>query len=244
MRVVVIIPTYNERDNIGRLIEALQTVFESLPHDMHILVVDDNSPDGTIEVVREQQHRAPNVHALQGAKQGLGAAYIRGMRQAIDTLHADVVFEMDADFSHNPADVPRLLAALDAGADLAIGSRYVAGGSIPREWGLYRRLVSLCGNVAARYVAGIYRVRDCTAGFRAIRVEILRRIALERLQVQGYAFQIALLHAAIVSGARVVELPIEFLDRTVGESKLGFRDILEFLRSVAWIRLQSSRRPR
>jgi dolichol-phosphate mannosyltransferase len=244
MRVVLVIPTYNERGNIGRLIEELQRVFAPLPHDMHILVVDDNSPDGTIDVVREQQRRAPNVHASQGAKQGLGAAYIRGMRQAIETLHADVVLEMDADFSHNPADVPRLLAALAAGADLAIGSRYVAGGSIPREWGLNRRLVSLCGNVAARYVAGIYRVRDCTAGFRAIRAELLRRIALERLQVQGYAFQIALLHAAIVCGARVVELPVEFVDRTVGESKLGFRDILEFLRSVAWIRFQSSRRPR
>jgi dolichol-phosphate mannosyltransferase len=241
MRVVVIIPTYNERSNIGRLIEELQAVFVSLPHDMHILVVDDNSPDGTIDAVREQQRRWPNVHALQGAKQGLGAAYIRGMRQAIDTLCADAVFEMDADFSHKPADVPRLLAALDEGADLAIGSRYVTGGSIPREWGLYRRLVSLFGNLAARYIAGIYRVRDCTAGFRAIRAQVLRRIALERFQVQGYAFQIALLHAAIASGARVVELPVEFVDRTAGESKLGLRDILEFLRNVAWIRFQSSK---
>lgn len=241
MRVVLIIPTYNERGNIGRLIEELQSVFESLPHDMHILVVDDNSPDGTIDVVREHQRRWPNVHALQGAKQGLGAAYIRGMRHAIDALRVDAVFEMDADFSHKPADVPRLLAALDAGADFAIGSRYVTGGSIPHEWGLYRRLVSLFGNLAARYVAGIYRVRDCTAGFRAIRAEVLRRITLERFQVQGYAFQIALLHAAIVSGARVVELPVEFVDRTVGESKLGLRDILEFLRSVAWIRFQSSK---
>lgn len=246
MRVVLIIPTYNERGNIGRLIEELQRIFTSLPHDMHVLVVDDNSPDGTIDVVREQQRRGSNIHALQGAKQGLGAAYIRGMRHAIDALQADAVLEMDADFSHKPADVPRLLAALDAGAELAIGSRYVEGGSIPREWSLYRRLVSLFGNLAARYIAGIYRVRDCTAGFRAIRVQVLQRIALESFQVQGYAFQIALLHAAIASGARVVELPVEFVDRTVGESKLGVRDILEFLRNVAWIRFQSAKvvRPR
>jgi dolichol-phosphate mannosyltransferase len=241
MRVVLVIPTYNERGNIGRLIEELQSVFVSLPHDMHILVVDDNSPDGTMDVVREHQARSANVHALQGAKQGLGAAYIRGMRHATQALHADAVFEMDADFSHKPADVPRLLGAIDQGADLAIGSRYVAGGSIPPQWGLYRRMVSLFGNIAARYVAGIYRVHDCTAGFRAIRAELLRGIELERFRVQGYAFQIALLHAAIVSGARVVELPVEFIDRSVGESKLGLSDILEFLRSVLWIRFQSSK---
>ncbi len=241
MRIVVIIPTYNERGNIGRLIEELQGVFAVLPHAMQILVVDDNSPDGTVDVVREQQSRWSNVHLLQGEKRGLGAAYIRGMRHALEALGADAVFEMDADFSHKPTDVPRLIAALEQGADFAIGSRYVPGGSIPGEWGWHRRMNSRFGNVVARYVAGIYRVHDCTAGFRAIRSDVLRRVDFGALRVQGYAFQIALLHAAAAGGARVVELPVEFIDRTVGESKLGIKDIIEFLRSAAWIRFQSSK---
>lgn len=241
MRIVLIIPTFNERGNIGRLIEQLQAVFQSLPHEMQILVVDDNSPDGTIDVVREQQRRSSNVHALQGNKRGLGAAYIRGMQHAMEVLQADAVFEMDADFSHNPSDVPRLIGALELGADFVIGSRYVPGGSIPPQWGLHRRLNSRFGNLVARYVAGIYRIHDCTAGFRAIRTAVLRRIDLQRFRVQGYAFQVALLHAAVVGGATVVELPVEFVDRTVGESKLGLRDIIEFFRSAAWIRFQSSK---
>jgi dolichol-phosphate mannosyltransferase len=137
--------------------------------------------------------------------------------------------------------VPRLIAALEQGGDFVIGSRYVAGGSIPREWGLHRRLNSRLGNMVARYVAGLYRIHDCTAGFRAIKADVLRRIDMERFRVQGYAFQIALLHAAIVGGANVIELPVKFVDRTVGESKLGLKDIIEFFRSAAWIRFQSSK---
>jgi dolichol-phosphate mannosyltransferase len=241
MRVVVIVPTFNERGNIGRLIDELQAVFVSLAHDMHILVVDDNSPDGTIEVVAAYRERFANVHALQGEKRGLGAAYLRGMRYALSELKADAVFEMDADFSHKPADVPRLLGALEDGADFVIGSRYVRGGTLPREWGLHRRLNSRVGNIVARYVAGLYRIRDCTAGFRAIRADVIRGIQLDHLRVQGYAFQVALLHAAVLRGATVRELPVEFVDRTVGESKLGIKDIVEFLLSAAAIRLQSSR---
>ena len=241
MRVVLIIPTFNERGNIGRLIDELQAIFPSLPHDMQILVVDDNSPDGTVEVVRERQSRSTNLHLLEGKKQGLGAAYIRGMRYALGHLSADAVFEMDADFSHKPSDVPRLLSALERGADFVIGSRYVPGGSIPQEWGLHRRMNSRFGNIVARYVAGMYRVHDCTAGFRAIRGDVLRRMDFGDFRVQGYAFQIALLHAAFIGGAKIVELPVEFIDRTVGESKLGLKDILEFLRSAAWIRFQSSK---
>jgi dolichol-phosphate mannosyltransferase len=240
MRIVVIIPTFNERGNVGRLIERLQATFATLAHEMHLLVVDDHSPDETAELVREHQRCRSNVHLLQGARHGLGAAYLRGLRHAIDALGAEAVLQMDADFSHDPADVPRLLAALERGADVAIGSRYVRGGSVASDWGLLRRLVSCSGNTLARYIAGMYRIRDCTAGFRAIRSEVIRRIDLEALHAQGYAFQIALLHAAVVAGARVVEVPVAFTDRTVGESKLGIRDIAEFLGSTAWIRFQSS----
>lgn len=241
MRIVLIIPTFNERGNIGRLIDQLQAIFPSLSHGMQILVVDDNSPDRTIDVVREHQSRSPNVHVLAGEREGLGRAYIRGMRYALGSLHADAVIEMDADFSHQPSDVPRLIAALERGADFVIGSRYVPGGSIPQEWGLHRRLASQLGNMVARYIVGVYGIRDCTAGFRAIRTDVIRRIDMERFRVQGYAFQIALLHAAVVGGAKVVELPVKFVDRAVGESKLGVRDVIEFLRSAAWIRFQSSR---
>ncbi|HEY6044518.1 MAG TPA: glycosyltransferase, partial [Nitrosospira sp.] len=159
LRVVIILPTYNERENIGNLIDALQAQFKTLPHDMQILVVDDSSPDGTADVVRMKQASSFNVHLLMGQKSGLGAAYIRGMIYAMDQLGADAVFEMDADFSHKPEDVPRLLAALDAGADFVIGSRYVKGGSIPEKWGFLRRMNSWGGNIVARYVAGIYKVR-------------------------------------------------------------------------------------
>lgn len=241
LKVVIIIPTYNERENIGPLIEALYGQFSSLQHDMHILVVDDNSPDGTADAVRRLQQRSHKLNLIEGQKTGLGAAYIRGMTHAIEQMSADVVFEMDADFSHAPRDVPRLLKEIDDGADFVIGSRYVKGGSIPENWGFMRRLNSLGGNIVARYVAGIYRVRDCTAGFRAIRTSLLRNIDLSGLRVQGYAFQVALLHAAVVDGAKVVEVPVDFIDRTQGESKLGLSDILEFVRNAWWIRLQSLR---
>jgi dolichol-phosphate mannosyltransferase len=195
MKTVIVIPTYNEKENISPLIAALSEQFVRMRHDMPILVFDDSSPDGTAEVVRELQHRHPNLHLMIGQKAGLGAAYIRGMTHALQQLGADSVFEMDADFSHKPEDVPRLMVNIDHGADFVIGSRYVPGGTIPKQWGAVRRANSLFGNIVARYVAGIYRVRDCTAGFRAIRRALLRRIDVSRLRVQRYAFQVALLHA-------------------------------------------------
>lgn len=241
MKFVIIVPTYNEVLNIRPLIEQLQGQFSRLAHDMHILVVDDNSPDGTAAVVKELQRQFPNVHLIQGEKAGLGAAYIRGMTHAMGSLGAEAVFEMDADFSHKPEDVPRLIAALDAGADFVIGSRYVRGGSIPKEWGLRRRLNSKGGNFVARHVAGIYGVRDLTAGFRAIRTSLLSRISLADLKVQGYAFQVALLYEAKLRGAKIVEVPVDFIDRTAGVSKLGLSDIIEFIIHAWWLRFRSSK---
>ncbi len=232
-------PTYNERGNIEAMLGALQEQFTRMSHDMHVLVVDDNSPDGTAAVVRELQQRHSNIHLIMGQKAGLGVAYIRGMMHAIQQLHAEVVFQMDADFSHKPEDVPSLMAEIDRGADFVIGSRYVPGGSIPQEWGLLRKLNSWGGNFVARNVAGIPRVRDCTAGFRAIRTSLLSRIDLAKLRVEGYAFQVALLHAAVMKEARIVEVPVDFIDRTHGESKLGLRDILEFIANAWWIRYNS-----
>jgi len=241
MKVVIIVPTYNERGNITALLASLQSEFTRLRHDMHILVVDDNSPDGTAELVRDTMQRYSNVHLLSGDKAGLGAAYIRGMQHAIGELCADVVFEMDADFSHDPADVPRLLAALESGADFVIGSRHVPGGSIPAEWSLLRKLNSAGGNWVARYVAGLYGIRDCTAGFRAIRASILRQIDFSALRVKGYAFQVALLHQAVTLGAVVKEVPVHFVDRKRGQSKLGLADITEFVLNAWWIRMRALR---
>jgi len=241
MKVVIIIPTYNERDNITRLIPALQRQFSGIPHDMHILVVDDTSPDGTADAVRAESGRYPNIFLLSGTKQGLGAAYIRGMKHAVGELHADAVMEMDADFSHKPEDVPRLLEVLAKGADFVIGSRYVSGGKIPDNWGLLRRMISKWGNLFARYVAGLYRVRDCTAGFRAIRASILRQIDLDGLGVKGYAFQLALLHQALLKHARVAEVAVEFVDRVEGTTKMRTSDILEFMLNSWKIRFKSSK---
>ena len=241
MKVVIILPTYNERGNIVALLASLHDQFRRIRHDMHILVVDDNSPDGTAALVRESMPHYPNLHLITGEKSGLGAAYIRGMQHAIGELRADVVFEMDADFSHNPADVPRLLAALESSADFVIGSRHVKGGSIPAEWSTWRKLNSAGGNWVARYVAGLYGIRDCTAGFRAIRASILRQIDFSALRVKGYAFQVALLHQAVCLGAVVKEVPVDFVDRKYGQSKLGLSDIIEFIINAWWIRMRALR---
>ena len=241
MKVVIILPTYNERGNIAALLTSLQAEFRRLHHEMHILVVDDNSPDGTATLVRQAMQDQPNLHLITGEKAGLGAAYIRGMQYAIDELRAEVVFEMDADFSHDPADVPRLLATLEDSADFVIGSRHVKGGSIPAEWSVWRKLNSAGGNWVARYIVGLYGIHDCTAGFRAIRTSILRQIDFSALRVKGYAFQVALLHQAITLGAVVKEVPVHFIDRKQGQSKLGLADIVEFVFNAWWIRLRALR---
>ncbi len=241
MKCVIILPTYNERANIAALLTSLQDEFLRMRHDMHVLVVDDNSPDGTADVVREAMRSQANLHLITGEKAGLGAAYIRGMQHALAELHPDAVFEMDADFSHAPADVPRLLAALEDSADFVIGSRHVRGGSIPKEWSVWRKLNSAGGNWVARYVAGLYGIRDCTAGFRAIRASILRQIDFSALRVKGYAFQVALLHQAVTLGAVVKEVPVHFVDRKQGQSKLGLSDITEFVLNAWWIRMRALR---
>jgi len=237
---VIIIPTFNERDNIGPLIDCVQEELAAIPHRTHILVVDDESPDGTAEIVMAKQQDFQNIHLISGVKAGLGAAYIRGMKHAMEALAADVVFEMDADFSHKPKDIARLMEALDGGADFVIGSRYVVGGAVPLEWGVLRRANSLFGNLVARYGAGLRQIRDCTAGFRAIRTDLLQRIGLDSLDARGYAFQIDLLSEAIRLDARVVEVPVEFVDRKEGESKLGLSDIIEFVKIALQIRLRRS----
>lgn len=229
----IVVPTYNESGNIMKL---LDTIFDYATEDeanggnidLSVLVVDDSSPDGTAVIVQEYAVRNSNVHLLlRTEKEGLGAAYIAGMQHAMDELDPDVVLEMDADFSHNPKNVFAMLQIIRGGADFVIGSRYIAGGSIPKNWGLHRRAISKAANLYTKIVLRIPKVKDCSGGFRAIRSDLLRRVDLSSLNVKGYAFQVLLLEAAVRAGADVRETPIHFHERNAGKSKMGLFDMLE-----------------
>ena len=237
--VCFVIPTYNEADNITLLLQRLSELYED--PNMLFLVVDDESPDGTGHLVREFAGKDDRVRLLEGKKRGLGAAYVRGITHAMDQLGADVVIQMDADFSHDPVDAGRLVARVAADADVAIGSRYFPGGSVDESWGFRRRQLSLWGNRLARWIAGLKGVRDCTAGFKAIRSSALRAAKVGEITVLGYAFQVALLHRLLHAGARVVEEPIYFRDRERGVTKLGMDSMLEFFYHIWWLRLTSHR---
>ena len=242
MKVCVILPTYNERGNIARLLSSLLGVFDGLKRfDMHVLVADDHSPDGTGDVVLGFMEQHKNIHISAGEKQGLGMAYIRGFKCAMDELGADVVFQMDADFSHDPALIPRFLEEIEKGYDVVIGSRYVKGGDTP-GWSFRRRVISRCGNLFLRYVGGLYKVNDCTTGFRAIRVSLLRQIDFGLLHTRGYAFLSTLLYELCAHGAKVKEIPMVFRDREFGETKLNQRDMVEFFFNSLRLRWRKSKR--
>ncbi len=235
LRVCFVIPTYNEAANITPLLERVAALYPG--EDTAVLVVDDHSPDGTGDLVRAFAEADPRVHLLEGPRRGLGHAYVRGIRHALDALDAEVIVQLDADASHDPADAQRLLDRLSAGADVAIGSRYVAGGGIDDRWGLRRRLLSAWGNQLTRWVAGLRHVHDCTAGFRAIRAGALRAADVGGFSARGYAFNVVLLHRLSRGGARVAEEPIFFRERDRGQTKLGLRDIAEYLLVIWRLRL-------
>lgn len=235
---VVVVPTYNEKHTIGKLIESIEYQTQYLNNaTLSILVVDDGSPDGTAQIVQQYAKKYSNIHLLRGKKQGLGSAYIRGFKYAMRNLDADIVFEMDADFSHDPAMISFFVYEIQKGYDFVIGSRYVEGGSIPSNWPLIRKLNSKWGNIFARHITGLGSVKDCTSGYRAIRTSLLKKINLNSLKSKGYVFQIDLLHKALQHKARVIELPIQFTDRVFGESKLSNRDVLEFMTNAFLIRM-------
>ena len=232
-----VIPTYNEALNINPLLRRLTELYKD--PDVAFLIVDDESPDGTADLVREFMTGDDRVHLLQGKRRGLGDAYVRGMTHAIDALGAEIIVQMDADFSHDPAVAGRLLDRIADGADVAIGSRYVAGGSLDERWHARRRLLSRWGNRLARWIGGLKGVSDCTAGFKAIRADKLKEAKIESVQARGYVFQVELLHRLLSCGARVVEEPIHFRDRERGETKLGMFNMLEFFFNVLLLRLRN-----
>lgn len=223
-RVTVVIPTYNERENLPHIAAAVTG------QGYELLIVDDASPDGTGEMAERLAGEDPRLSVLhRQAKEGLGPAYAAGFDRVL-AEGAEIVVEMDADFSHDPADLPRLVAAVDAGADLAIGSRYVRGGSTP-DWPASRRVISKGGNLYARIMLGL-PIRDATAGFRAFRAEALRSLPYGSAQASGYAFQVEMAMRACESGLVVVEVPISFRDRAHGTSKMGSGIVLEAMRLV------------
>jgi dolichol-phosphate mannosyltransferase len=228
VQVWVTVPTYNEAENIQMLVSRLR---DAAP-DATILVVDDGSTDGTADKAEALGAEFGRIEVLRRPrKMGLGSAYRAG--HAIGLARGyDVMMQIDADLSHNPADVPRLLAAVERGADLAVGSRYVAGGSVP-NWPRHRLALSLWGN---RYAAGVLgiRVRDSTAGYRAYRGSILRAIDFETTTSTGYGFQVEMTYRVIRSGGRVEEVPIAFTDRVRGTSKMSWRIVVEAMTLVTW----------
>jgi len=229
----VCLPTYNERENLERMIDALA------PLGVRVLVVDDNSPDGTGELADRLAAKRDWLSVLhRDRKEGLGPAYIAGFREVLSG-DADYVLEMDCDFSHDPADVPRLIKACADGADLALGSRYVAGGGT-ENWGLARRVVSAGGSLYARMLLGL-PVRDLTGGFKCFRREVLETIDLAAVEAKGYAFQIELTYRAIQAGFSVVEVPIVFRDRTEGASKMSRGIFLEAVERVPALRFAAMR---
>lgn len=222
MKLVVIIPTYNERENIITLLSDLHEVLKTAKgYSISYLVVDDNSPDGTSAAVSEYQKKYKDVYLLTGQKLGLGKALLRGMTHAVDELGAEVLLQMDADLSHDPKIVPEFLHAIDKGYDFVVGSRYIKGGSIPENWGIHRKIYSVMGNSIVRFGLGHLAVRDWTGGFRAYTRRFYDEIHNELTKYSGYVFQIAFLHKAIHRGAKIVEVPFHFTDRLHGRSKIA-----------------------
>jgi dolichol-phosphate mannosyltransferase len=226
----LILPTYNEAENIENAAAAAVAALETAaPGGYRVLIVDDSSPDGTGELAERLASQNASIEVLHRAqREGLGPAYLAGFARALEA-GADLVLEMDADLSHDPADIGRLIAAIDAGADLALGSRYVAGGSVA-QWGALRRFVSRGGCLYARLVLGL-PIRDPTGGFKCFRREVLEAIDLGSVRSHGYVFQVELTLRAVRLGFRVVEVPIVFHDRRHGHSKMSARIALE----AAWL---------
>ncbi len=230
---IVVIPTFNEIENIEAIVKAVL----SLPTPFHVLIVDDNSPDGTAAKVKEMQEEFPTqLHLkVRMKKSGLGTAYVAGFKWALSHGY-DYIFEMDADFSHNPNDLEKLLAACENGADVAIGSRYSNGVNVV-NWPLSRVLLSYFASVYVRMITGM-KIADATAGFKCYRRQVLEAINLDKIKFVGYAFQIEMKYRAFIKNFKIVEVPIIFTDRTKGQSKMSGGIIREAVVGVIMLRLR------
>jgi dolichol-phosphate mannosyltransferase len=237
LRAVICVPTYNERENLEPLVRALGEVLDTTRD--RVLVIDDSSPDGTGELADRLADELPWVEVLhRSAKEGIGRAYLAGFAHALAS-GTELVLEMDCDFSHDPRDVPRLIATCEEEADLVLGSRWVEGGGT-ENWGVVRRFVSRGGSLYARLVLGV-GIRDLTGGFKCFRRHVLETIDLDAIAARGYGFQIEGTYRALRAGFRVVEIPITFVDRRVGESKMSGAIVLEAMRQVPLLRWKALR---
>ncbi len=238
----VIIPTYNEVGNIEKTISELLSVFSKIESwKMQILVVDDSSPDKTYELVQDLRKAHTNLFLIiNKQKSGLGAAYLKGMAYAFGDLKSDLVFEFDADLSHNPKKIPDFLNKVDDGYDLVVGSRYIPGGSIPADWGLHRKFLSKVGNIFIKTILTNFSISDWTTGYRAITKKTYELIAPEMVgeRFSGYTFQIGFLYKAVQNKLKIAEVPFHFVDRTIGKSKMGPEYIVNNIIFLAKMRIQ------
>ena len=228
---IVVIPTYNEKENVVRLIDEIDKL--NLPID--VLVVDDNSPDGTGSVVDSMKVKRKNIDVIHRAKkEGLGPAYIEAFRYILKKDKHDYIFEMDADFSHNPKDIPRLLEAVK-NCHAAVGSRYIKGGDVSNKWSTLRKFISRSGNFYARCITGL-KINDCTAGFKCYRKETLRAIDFDKIFLNGYCFQVQILYEINKKNLKICEVPIFFEERIEGTSKMNLHIVLEAFFSLMLMR--------
>ena len=242
MRIVVVIPTYNERVNTEKMIDTLAGVFSQIKnHEMNLLYVDGNSPDGTGDAVKKKQEQYKWLHlVVETKKEGLGMAYAKGMQYAMDQLKADYIMEFDGDFQHRPQDLPLLVREIDNNYDYIIGSRYIPGGSIPSEWGFDRKLLSVVGNLVARTLLILPHVHDVTTGFKLARVKgFMDQFDFSTLLSKSFAYKVHLLFYMVNKGARVKEVPIRFMARTSGESKIIKNEMKETLRVIFLLQLHN-----
>lgn len=239
MNVVIIIPTYHEEGHIGDTIKLLEDEISRIKtHLIDILVCDGNSTDKTIPIVQFLQQRFKNLHLyIEENKSGLGGAYIKAMRYAMVNLRADLVFEFDADGSHQPKYIPVMIAAIENGADVVVGSRYVNGGKIEANWAWHRRMISLAGNWVARFFL-TWKFRDLTSGLRATKASLLKEIPLDNLLSKNYAYKLHLFWELFQRTNAIVEIPITFIDRQHGASKFPRNNIWESLKVVVLLRFQ------
>jgi len=238
MQIVIVIPTYNERENVPKLIPKIYKIFRKTKTKGHVLIVDDNSPDGTWQIVETLQKKYDSLHLLRRfAKKGLGSAYRAGFTYVLENLNADVIFEMDADLSHDPSLIPSFLQMITRDYDVVVGSRYIEGGSTV-NWPLMRRIISLGANMIANLLLRLH-MHDVTSGFRCYRRWVIEKIDIGSITSEGYAFQEEMLFRAKKVHARLGEIPIRFVERSAGKSKLSKKEILYFFLKIVQLSLLS-----
>jgi len=222
-KAVIVLPTYNEAKNVEELIPKIFQIAATVANwEIHVIIVDSYSPDRTEDAVIKLIKRYPRLHLLRLKERGLGLAYLSGFKTAIEKLQPYLLFEMDADLSHDPKNIPEFLKAIEAGSDFVIGSRYMKGGSIPNDWGVHRKIFSFFGNLIIRLGFMKPKITEWTNGYRAIKVWVIKSTSDQLKNYSGYVFQIAAIDRALKQGARISEIPIKFVDRKHGQSKISF----------------------